>query len=142
MDYEFADCSHDERATMALTAYARYAGKISGKETDIARKLLDKEQRKTALMIRLALKLAYKLGEGTSLLDRVHVRVTAQKVTLHIPKDFPFLERKEAKILVKRIAKLLDREGHVVTAKAAQMIAFKRKVRAAQKNHLLSRLAA
>ncbi|MDJ0894303.1 MAG: Ppx/GppA family phosphatase [Alphaproteobacteria bacterium] len=78
---------HPGRAFLASVAYARYTGDLNPVETRPARDLLDSAERRNALILGLALRLAFTIGGGLSdVLAKMRLRIEPDQLVLLVSK--------------------------------------------------------
>ena len=76
---------HQGRAFLASVAYARYAGDLNPDATRAARDLLDSAERRNALILGLALRLAFTIGGGLSeVLAKMRLRIEPELLMLEV----------------------------------------------------------
>ena len=113
--FPFPGVDHDERAFLALTAYARYAGTIDGLATQGARALVSDGQGLKALVLGLALRLAHTLtGGATALLQRTALKVSGERLVLILPEDGSVPAGEVVQRRLDALAKALNRKGEVI----------------------------
>ncbi|MBP2227306.1 exopolyphosphatase/guanosine-5'-triphosphate,3'-diphosphate pyrophosphatase [Azospirillum agricola] len=112
--YPFPALDHDERAFLALAAYARYAGTVDSPQTLGARSLLSEGQGLKALVLGLALRLAHTLSGGaTALLERTSLKVVGERLVLTLPDDGTVPSGEAVQRRVDALAKALNRKGDI-----------------------------
>ncbi len=117
--YPFPALDHDERAFLALSAYARYAGTIDSPTTVGARSLASEGQGLRALVLGLALRLAHTLSGGaTGLLKRTSLKVSGERLVLTLPEDGSVPSGEAVQRRVDALAKALNRKGDVQPVRA------------------------
>ncbi|WP_207458812.1 Ppx/GppA family phosphatase [Azospirillum sp. SYSU D00513] len=116
--FPFPAVDHPERAFLALTGHARYAGVLDGALTSGARSLLSDAQATKALVLGLALRLAHTLtGGGSALLQRTSLRVTGDSLLLTLPEDGSVPGGEVVQRRLDSLAKALNRKGEMLVAR-------------------------
>lgn len=117
--FPFPALDHDERAFLALSAYARYAGTIDAPVTLGARSLVTDGQGQRALVLGLALRLAHTLSGGaTGLLKRTSLKINGERLVLTLPEDGSVPSGEAVQRRVDALAKALSRKGDVQLTRA------------------------
>jgi exopolyphosphatase/guanosine-5'-triphosphate,3'-diphosphate pyrophosphatase len=110
----FAGIDHDERAFLALVAFARYGGRPDDPLTAVARGLVREGVAAKAAILGLALRLAQTLTGGVAtLLQRTSLTVDEETLTLTIPEDAQILIGDSVQRRLDAVAKGLNRRGAV-----------------------------
>ncbi len=113
--FPFPAVDHDERAFLALSVHARYAGTLEGAVAAGARALVSEGQWRKALVLGLALRLAHTLtGGATALLQRTALRVGGERLTLTLPGDGGAPAGEAVQRRLDALAKALNRKGEIV----------------------------
>ena len=111
----FAALSHVERAQLALTIYARYAGDISSGQTKAIRALLNDKQAEYVLHLGLALRLAHNLSGGApELLNPTRLVLDAEKLTLVLPPEEEVMVGESVQNRLESLAAALGRRAAVL----------------------------
>jgi exopolyphosphatase/guanosine-5'-triphosphate,3'-diphosphate pyrophosphatase len=80
-----AGVDHSGRAFLALALYARYGGDIGDPAAEVARRLLEDEQRRQAAALGAAMRLGHTLAGGAfGLLDSAALRLAGGRLTLEL----------------------------------------------------------
>lgn len=113
--FPFPGVDHAERAFLALTAHARYAGTLEAPQTAGARALVSDGQRLRALVLGLAQRLAHTLtGGATALLQRTALKVSDERLVLTLPEDGSVPTGETVQRRLDALAKALNRKSEIV----------------------------
>lgn len=122
--FPFPGIDHPERAFLALTAFARYAGSIESPVTAGVRGLLGDGQQKRALVLGLGLRLAHTLTGGASaLLQQTALKLGGEALTLMLPEEIGVLDGESVRRRLEALAKALNRRPEVITTPQRPMAA-------------------
>ncbi|WP_341704277.1 Ppx/GppA family phosphatase [Ferrovibrio sp.] len=115
----FGAITQSERALLALTMFARYAGTTSDPAAAAAWQLLDAPHIDNALRIGLAIRLAHTLSGGVpGILADCRLRPNGNGILLEIPSQHAVLDGEAVQRRVEALAKAMNRTGEVRIVKA------------------------
>ena len=108
--------NHLDRAMLAVTSLVRYGGRIDDALVrPLRERLLTESQVRRAEILGLALRLAHSLTGGvTTLLNRIGLRLTVDRVELLLPVDMTCLSGDVVERRLEALARVLNREGVIV----------------------------
>jgi exopolyphosphatase/guanosine-5'-triphosphate,3'-diphosphate pyrophosphatase len=110
-----AGIDHDERAFLALVAFARYGGRVDDPAVALARGLVPDGQATKATILGLALRLAQTLTGGVAaLLQRITLRLGEENLVLALPEDGGALIGDIVQRRLESLAKALNRSGRII----------------------------
>ncbi len=105
---------HHERAQLAVTSLVRYGGRLDDLLLRPLRPLLSDGQVMRAEVLGLALRLAHSLTGGlTGLLNRIGLRLAADRLELLLPADLSNLRGDVVDRRLEALARALNREWHI-----------------------------
>ncbi len=112
-----AGIEHSERAQIAITSLIRYGGRIDDPQVRQLRPLITDGQVIRAEVLGLALRLAHSLTGGvTGLLNRIGLRLVADRLELVLPADVAALRGDVVERRLEALARALNREGRIIAA--------------------------
>jgi exopolyphosphatase/guanosine-5'-triphosphate,3'-diphosphate pyrophosphatase len=110
----FGNITQSERATLALTMFARYAGTVSDPAAAPAWQLLNIVETEYALQIGLAIRLAHTLSGGVpGILADCRLRPNGNGIVLEIPPQHAALDGEAVQRRMEALAKAMNRTGEV-----------------------------
>ena len=105
---------HSERAQLAVTSLIRYGGRLDDAPLRLVRSLLSDGQLTRAEVLGLALRLGHSLTGGlTGLLNRIGLRLAADRLELLLPADLAGLRGDVVDRRLEALAKALNREWSI-----------------------------
>ncbi|MEI8393564.1 MAG: Ppx/GppA family phosphatase [Rhodospirillaceae bacterium] len=108
--------NHSERAALALTSFVRYGGRPEDALARSLRPLLTDGQIARADVLGLALRLAHSVTGGvTALLNRVGLRLGAERLELLLPADLAQLRGDVVERRLDALARALNRDSSIAT---------------------------
>jgi exopolyphosphatase / guanosine-5'-triphosphate,3'-diphosphate pyrophosphatase len=103
-----AGIDHPGRAFLALCVYHRYERKISGELLEKLSALIPRQERKNALIIGQAVRLAHTLSAGMAgILPQTQLALESGKLVLHLPKRLQALDGETLKRRLRWVAREL-----------------------------------
>ncbi|CAK0771905.1 exopolyphosphatase / guanosine-5'-triphosphate,3'-diphosphate pyrophosphatase [uncultured Gammaproteobacteria bacterium] len=115
----FVGMEHGDRAFLALVSYVRYGERTDDAAVAIARRLLKPEQLNRAVILGLALRLAYTLCGGVAtILDGTALDLAPRKLVLSLPAEKAALGGEVVGRRLEALAKALGGTGELVAIPA------------------------